>query len=715
VGDVLRSPGRPLDAETRAFFEPRFGFDLSSVRVHADARAGESARAVRALAYTVGPHVVLGEGRLNPQGVAGKRLLAHELAHVVQQSSGSSPPVLARKPSSVREATDAERREVVDDAARFLTALSEHVDSLRRTANVALATTPGSAAGPRAYHERLNQGVVARLLNNAISIFEAQRSDNPLIDFPSESPEQTRLGDAYSRALEQLALAMDEARANAANLDPTRAASEESLFAANHLRWLEANPSAPLGAGIRSTFTQAEVDRSTRRHARVETELGNIEATLHQFNLAGNGAGRLRTALLNSQYRLVPGANGTRAERDATHDAVLQRVFATLDGIEWALSQAIGRLGRAESRTRAFASDPAANGAVGSTLQTHFATRDTGYATLLADRFARMTRELRGQGSLAVHATRPQDPECGVGSIGGGLSVVGAHAAPNEFHFCGSVTVGNEETVSTVIHETVHAVIPALGANAAITSSSNTPDDRAYSEERIYSRLTTEEALHNAESYAFYVDQLLGVATPRAAAPEDTLTGCAASDEGTLRDAIARSTYRIRLGAMWAGQMQAEHRTVPLPQHVLDVIGVAFPGADEARARAILVHAANLAGSLDYYLPVVCRGATDAEALAGALVYGPARRATASGVTATSHGYPAQTLRICPAWLSSTTALREDSLTSILAIRYRSTLPMADVDGIVRLVRHIQEQAHPSVSGRTLAQHRAADAPPPTP
>jgi hypothetical protein len=615
----------------------------------------------------------------------------------------------------VREATDAERREVVDDAARFLTALADHVDSLRRIANIALATTPGSAAGPRAYHERLNQGVVTRLLNNAISIFEAQRSDNPLIDFPSESPEQTRLGDAYSRALEQLALAMDEARANAANLDPTRAASEESLFAANHLRWLEANPSAPLGAGIRSTFTQAEVDRSTRRHAQVSTELGSIEATLHQFNLAGNGAGRLRTALLNSQYRLVMSPSGTRAERDATHDAVLQRVFATLDGIEWALNQAVGRLRRAESRTRAFAADPATNAVVGNTLQTHFATRDTGYATLLADRFARMTRELLGQGALAVHATRPQDPECGVGSIGGGLSVIGAYASPNEFHFCGSVTVGDEETVSTVIHETVHAVIPSLGARAAITSSSDTPDDRAYSEERIYSRLTTEEALHNAESYAFYVDELLGVATRRAAAPVDTLTGCAAGDEGTLRDAIARATYRIRLGAMWASQTQSQHRADPLPDHILDLIRVGFPGADATRARAIVRHLANLAGSLDYYLPVVCRGATDDEARAGALVYGPRQRATASGVSGTSRGYPAQTLRICPAWLTSATALREDSVTSILAIRYRSSLPVADVGGIVKLVRHIQERAHTSVATRTLAEHQAADTPPSMP
>lgn len=85
VHKVLRSPGQPLDAETRAFMEPRFGHDFSRVRVHTGARAAESARAVNALAYTVGRDVVFGAGQYAPGTSAGRRLLAHELAHVVQQ------------------------------------------------------------------------------------------------------------------------------------------------------------------------------------------------------------------------------------------------------------------------------------------------------------------------------------------------------------------------------------------------------------------------------------------------------------------------------------------------------------------------------------------------------------------------------------------------------------------------------------------------------
>ena len=88
VQEALRSPGRPLDAATRAFMEPRFGHDFSKVRVHTDATAAESAKVVGARAYTVGSNVVFGAGEFAPGSSAGQRLLGHELAHVVQQSKG---------------------------------------------------------------------------------------------------------------------------------------------------------------------------------------------------------------------------------------------------------------------------------------------------------------------------------------------------------------------------------------------------------------------------------------------------------------------------------------------------------------------------------------------------------------------------------------------------------------------------------------------------
>jgi hypothetical protein len=91
VHDVLRAPGQPLDAATRAFMEPRFGHDFSRVRVHTDTKAAESARAVNALAYTVGRDIVFGSSHAASETRQGRELIAHELAHVVQQSRNAAP------------------------------------------------------------------------------------------------------------------------------------------------------------------------------------------------------------------------------------------------------------------------------------------------------------------------------------------------------------------------------------------------------------------------------------------------------------------------------------------------------------------------------------------------------------------------------------------------------------------------------------------------
>jgi hypothetical protein len=87
VHDVLRSPGEPLGAAARAFFEPRFGQSFHDVRVHTDSQAHRSAQALNAEAYTAGPHIAFAHGVAAVKPVQGARLLAHELAHVVQQGT----------------------------------------------------------------------------------------------------------------------------------------------------------------------------------------------------------------------------------------------------------------------------------------------------------------------------------------------------------------------------------------------------------------------------------------------------------------------------------------------------------------------------------------------------------------------------------------------------------------------------------------------------
>ncbi|HEV7890517.1 MAG TPA: DUF4157 domain-containing protein [Pyrinomonadaceae bacterium] len=90
VHETLRSSGQPLDSATRDLMESRFGHDFSRVRLHTDAQAAESARAVNARAYTAGRHVVFGAGQFTTGTGAGRKLLAHELAHVVQQGDGDT-------------------------------------------------------------------------------------------------------------------------------------------------------------------------------------------------------------------------------------------------------------------------------------------------------------------------------------------------------------------------------------------------------------------------------------------------------------------------------------------------------------------------------------------------------------------------------------------------------------------------------------------------
>lgn len=90
VQEVLDSPGHPLDPGTRNFMQSRFDHDFSHVRVHSDDKATEAARAVGVFGFTVGQDVVLAAGRYAPYQQEGRQLLAHELAHVVQQSSASN-------------------------------------------------------------------------------------------------------------------------------------------------------------------------------------------------------------------------------------------------------------------------------------------------------------------------------------------------------------------------------------------------------------------------------------------------------------------------------------------------------------------------------------------------------------------------------------------------------------------------------------------------
>jgi hypothetical protein len=96
----LERCGHPLPENSRAFFETRFERDFGNVRVHADGRADELARSVNALAFTHANHIVFRAGEYDPNAPAGKRLLAHELTHTIQQGAVTAGPSVRRTPHS---------------------------------------------------------------------------------------------------------------------------------------------------------------------------------------------------------------------------------------------------------------------------------------------------------------------------------------------------------------------------------------------------------------------------------------------------------------------------------------------------------------------------------------------------------------------------------------------------------------------------------------
>jgi hypothetical protein len=148
VDDALRSPGEPLDTATRAFFEPRFGHDFSGVRVHRDDQAGRSAQKLGALAYAVQKDVVFARGAYAPTQDTGRRLIAHELTHVVQQGNSrntsvqcDTPPAQPAPSGGAPPAAPAAAVPCPPTTAVKASTLSQYVD-LMKCAETRLSSSP---------------------------------------------------------------------------------------------------------------------------------------------------------------------------------------------------------------------------------------------------------------------------------------------------------------------------------------------------------------------------------------------------------------------------------------------------------------------------------------------------------------------------------------------------------------------------------------------
>ncbi|MBN1209737.1 MAG: DUF4157 domain-containing protein [Myxococcaceae bacterium] len=134
VNEVVNTPGTSLDPSVRGPMEARFGHDFSRVRVHHDGKAAASAEAVQAHAYTVGEHVVFGHDRYQPNTEQGRKLLAHELTHTVQQKMAGpvAGGIESGRPGDPAEAEADRAAEQQGEHPGAASALTENAPILRR-------------------------------------------------------------------------------------------------------------------------------------------------------------------------------------------------------------------------------------------------------------------------------------------------------------------------------------------------------------------------------------------------------------------------------------------------------------------------------------------------------------------------------------------------------------------------------------------------------
>ncbi len=155
IGEVLRSPGQTLESNTRAAMEIGLGHDFSQVRVHTDLRADESARAINAEAFTVGNHIVFAAGQYAPDSVNGKRILAHELVHTMQQGAANSSPNLETLAISN---PDAHPEREANRLANQVVDWSEGGEKTLTTSNLALGAGLVQRQAPRSTFRPLERG-----------------------------------------------------------------------------------------------------------------------------------------------------------------------------------------------------------------------------------------------------------------------------------------------------------------------------------------------------------------------------------------------------------------------------------------------------------------------------------------------------------------------------------------------------------------------------
>ena len=354
---------------------------------------------------------------------------------------------------------------------------------------------------------------------------------------------------------------------------------------------------------------------------------------------------------------------------------------------------------------------------VGRTLERTFHTRDHWYASVLSQRLAHMTRALRG-GGVTVTCAGPSDPGC---RSAGSEFTVAYVARPYAMVMCG-VPVVNDSNVATFVHELAHAVVPQVGVRGRLTSSERGVRDRAYRFERLFRHLSPEEALDNASSYEFLVEQLFGRLDADVATSEiDQPHGC--RDPALVRESIARFELWNRDVLRWLHAV-VDFLTVPpparpfadLPPDARTRLTTHLPAITTIEGiRSLIVFYERMNRGLSISLDVAC--VRRAGACAGALAFGPTGAVDASAV-ALRH-LSVVDVNLCPAWFDASAPDRIASLYALFIITrptwMTADIALRDAPRYARLAAAASEEITPAPAAHSAMEHLLHDEPESTP
>lgn len=328
AGAVVRATeraGAPLPKEVRSHFERSFGHDFSGVRVHADGVAANAARTVQARAYTVGRNIVFGAGQHAPSTREGKRLLAHELVHIVQQRRGRRLGVM-RQPVAVKPAPRV-RPATVEEAAEFLEDMAAFINGARSFALGIMQPTRGKPATPadrQRAHRVLNQQRLRDFLANARTTFAVQE---PALQ--AGDPHGTRL----RKALLEVVAKVREAAPDALGISDGMAAptpdDERRLNAELIAQLIEVDPFTSAGLVGTPAFGAAETGLGAAHQAFIEGYLDDLIRTLPGRTLAPADRdrilGRISAGLRRAFLTVGTGPAGTPDVRAITNPTIVEK------------------------------------------------------------------------------------------------------------------------------------------------------------------------------------------------------------------------------------------------------------------------------------------------------------------------------------------------------------------------------------------------------